>query len=667
MFRNIPVILVPKQCVLREFPICFGLIVFSCRICLPAANGTRYYSLMNRPAFSLVGLLAIVVGCFSPTFPNGVQCAENSRCPGDQICAPDNRCYDPGYDLSDLGDSTLTNLEVSIGTLTPSFDPSVTEYEVNLGLLTSELDVTATSTFASISISGENVESGQASLQTLRFGKNEVEVVATSAESTSTTYRVQLRRGAGIAQRQAAKATNAEMDDLFGGRIAVSRDGSTIAVAAIAEDGGATGVNGDETDNTRFGAGTVYIFVRGASGWVQEAYIKASNTNQFEFGNSISLSDDGDVLAVGSINDSSASQGVDADQSPGGQADEFSGAVFLFRRTGPAWQQEVYIKSSNSEGGDAFGRSVSVSGNGDRLAVSANGEDSGAIGINGNQNDNSANGSGAVYMFDYNGSWSQQAYIKASNVGASDGFGTHVALSSAGDVLVVGATGEDSASTGVGGSSANDAASDSGAAYIFSRSGPSWNQSAYLKASNTEAQDRFGSKVAISPTGDFVLVASTEESSAAVGFEGEQSDNSAIRAGAAYLFFQGGQGWRQELYIKASNSDEGDTFARSIALSDNLMAICASGEDGGGQNGGDQADNSLSQSGACYLFIRDDDGWSQEAYLKADLKDDGDSFGSFVSITDSLVVVGAPGEASAAGLGLGDNSTPGAGIFYTFD
>ena len=67
-----------------------------------------------------------------------------------------------------------------------------------------------------------------------------------------------------------------------------------------------------------------------------------------------------------------------------------------------------------------------------------------------------------------------------------DCFGWSVAVS--GDTVVVGAYGEDSSATGVNGYSGDNGASDSGAAYVFVRSGTTWTQQAYLKASNTGAE-----------------------------------------------------------------------------------------------------------------------------------------------------------------------------------
>jgi hypothetical protein len=92
---------------------------------------------------------------------------------------------------------------------------------------------------------------------------------------------------------------------------------------------------------------------------------------------------------------------------------------------------------------------------------------------------------GAAYVFVPDGtSWSQQAYLKASNAEASDNFGYSVSVS--GDTIVVGAYLEDSNAVGVDGDEDNDDGSttDSGAAYVFVRSGTDWSQLAYLKASN---------------------------------------------------------------------------------------------------------------------------------------------------------------------------------------
>ena len=159
-------------------------------------------------------------------------------------------------------------------------------------------------------------------------------------------------------------------------------------------------------------------------------------------------------------------------------------------------------------------------------------------GINGDQADNSAPGSGAVFVFEPNGTggWSKQAYIKASNAGANDRFGTSISLSSDGSKMVVGAVFEGSASVGIGGDQFNDTAANSGAIYLFSRDGTGvWQQMSYIKSPSSEAEDRFGDSVTLSDDGLTLAVSVPDEDSAADA-GGDQSDNSADSAGAVYIY-----------------------------------------------------------------------------------------------------------------------------------
>mgnify|MGYP001162052534 CR=1 FL=1 len=209
-------------------------------------------------------------------------------------------------------------------------------------------------------------------------------------------------------------------------------------------------------------------------------------------------------------------------------------------RIGGVWGQEAYLKASNTDSGDFFGSHVTLSG--DTLVVGAPDEDSNATGVNGNQANNSAFDSGAAYVFTRTGGiWKQEVYLKASNTDAGDLFGGSVALS--GDTLVVGAQSDDSNATGVNGNQMDNSAVDSGAAYLFTRTGGVWSQQAYLKASNTGGTllnmgtlqgDQFGSRVALS--GNTLAVGAVPEDSAATGVNGNQADNSTFNSGAAYVF-----------------------------------------------------------------------------------------------------------------------------------
>jgi hypothetical protein len=433
------------------------------------------------------------------------------------------------------------------------------------------------------------------------------------------------------------KASNADADDFFGEAVAVS--GDTVVVGAV-------------------GRGAAYIFNRVGSHWFQQAYLTApqSATSSF-FGTSVAIS--GETVAVGASGEARSAPNFHT-----------VGDVYVFTRSGLSWSEQAYLQAHNVEAGDFFGISVAISG--DTLVVGAAREDShetgttGATGVFGfGGDDNLAENAGAAYIFTRTGSnWHQQAYLKASNTGLDDNFGISVSIS--GNTVVVGAYGESSNATGVNGNETNDLSPHSGAAYVFNRVGGSWSQQAYLKASNTDTSDRFGDSVAIS--GDTIVIGAWQESSNATGVNGDQSDTSATAAGAAYVFKrQNSSNWSQQAYLKASNTQPLDRFGRSVAISGEMIVVAAASEDSGatGSGGGGQADNSVGESGAAYVFTRSKNSWTQQSYLKASNTGIGDAFGLAVAIADRHLVVGALSEDSANI--EGDNSEEDAGAAYLFD
>lgn len=248
------------------------------------------------------------------------------------------------------------------------------------------------------------------------------------------------------------KASNTTKDDQFGGAVALSGDGNTLAVGAVNEDGAGKGVNpvakpakGGSEKVTNSGA--VYIYSRTAAGWKQQAYVKASNTGEgYQFGNALSLTNDGNLLAVGSIGEASSAVGVNGDQNnspmPG------AGAVYIFARKGGVWAQQAYLKASNTGGpvvGYQFGYSVSLASDGSTLAVGQTSDPSNATGINGDDKNTSAPDSGAVFVFAHDGdSWTQQAYVKPWNTTQRGVlFGYSVGLSGDGNTMGVGTYDED--------------------------------------------------------------------------------------------------------------------------------------------------------------------------------------------------------------------------------
>ncbi|HWO23289.1 MAG TPA: DUF4215 domain-containing protein, partial [Kofleriaceae bacterium] len=176
---------------------------------------------------------------------------------------------------------------------------------------------------------------------------------------------------------------------------------------------------------------------------------------------------------------------------------------------------------------------------------------------------------------------SLSVYVKASNTGAEDAFGYSVALSADGATLAVGAVMENSAATGIGDDQASGIAYGAGAVYVFTWSGTTWSQQAYIKASNTGAGDGFGISVALSADGATLAVGAHYEASAATGIGGNQANNSAERSGAVYVFTRSGTTWSQQAYVKASNTRAHANFGRSVALSadGSTLAVGAYGHD----------------------------------------------------------------------------------------
>lgn len=390
-------------------------------------------------------------------------------------------------------------------------------------------------------------------------------------------------------------------------------------------------------------------------------YFKASNTDAGDlFGWSVAISGDGNTLAVGARSEASNATGIGGDEADN---NAYRGAVYVFVRNtaDDSWAQQAYIKASNiSIFSHAFGYSVSLSADGNTLAVGDRSEHSNATGVNGDQNNINLQSSGAVYVFTReNNNWSQQAYIKASNTGESDQFGHAVSLSGDGNTLAVSTFAEDSNATGIDGNGNNDDAENSGAVYLYTRSGIDWSFRHYIKASNADAGDWFGYAISLSADGDTLAVGAPGEDSNATGINGDESDNTLSFNGAGYLFVRnpGTGNWSQQAYIKTDRFYAGN-FGRSIGLSGdgNTLAI-GTPDDSSGR-------------GAVFLFKRNDTDWSQQAYIRASNFESDDGFGINLALSadGSTLAVSAEEDSDAAGINGDQNNDDltDAGAVYLF-
>ncbi|MCB0663303.1 MAG: peptidoglycan-binding protein, partial [Saprospiraceae bacterium] len=289
------------------------------------------------------------------------------------------------------------------------------------------------------------------------------------------------------------------------------------------------------------------------------------------------------------------------------------------------WQQEAYIKAPNAEFSDMFGVSLSLHQN--TLVVGAKDEDSNQTFVTngaGASSNNSMQASGAAYVFVRNGNtWTNEAYLKASNANAVDLFGDAVAID--GDTIVVGALGEDSNSTSIingSSSSPDNSAQGAGAVYVFKRNGNTWAQEAYLKAANANGNDMFGWSVSIHQ--DTIAVGAPGEDSSQTAITNGQTastDNSKGDAGAVYIFKRNGTIWTQEAYIKASNANIQDHFGHSVSVHGDTLVVTQPGDDNpqpGIMNGQTSLDpNASDNEGAVFVYKRNGTTWTQESYIKA--------------------------------------------------
>lgn len=424
------------------------------------------------------------------------------------------------------------------------------------------------------------------------------------------------------------KALNAEGSDVFGGDLALAEDGNTMLVGAAGEDSAAEGINGDANDNSAPDTGAAYIFERSGEAWMQTAYLKAEHTDDNDtFGSAVALSADGQTAVVSALFEDSDGTGIDGDldnnlRSNSGAVYLFSkvggswvqqhtfkasdattngtfgfecalsadghtlavagsSTVYLFAKSGNTWAEQSIVEATNTSYNAFFGFTLALSADGNVLAVAAPEDRSGATGINGDANDTSAVGAGAVYVFARTGSsWSQQAYIKASNTGSGDAFGDDISLSADGQRLAVSADNEDSASAGINGDDSDDSLQDAGAVYLFRRSGGSWAQEAYLKAHVPGWIEHFGSSLTLSASGRTLAVGARQESSDTYGIGVASNDMGG--GGAAYLFELDAGQWKQTLFIRPPD-DQAANFGRAMDM----------GRDGGLLLVGDSYNGSL--------------------------------------------------------------------------
>jgi len=271
------------------------------------------------------------------------------------------------------------------------------------------------------------------------------------------------RTGTTWTQQAKLLASDGAADDLFGYSVALS--GDTALIGAVCDDDG---------------RGSAYVFARTNTTWtLQQKLLSPDGTINDFFGGSLSLSGDTALISVHGDDDNGAQ----------------SGSAYVFTRSGTTWAQQAKLLASDGAAIDYFGYSVSLSG--DTALIGADGDDDNGV------------DSGSAYVFTRTGTtWAQQAKLLASDGAVYDSFGWSVSLS--GDTALIGTPFDD------------DNGNSSGSAYVFTRIGTSWIQSAKLLAADGAAADRFGWRVSLS--GNTAL------------FGVRWDEDNGVNSGSAYMF-----------------------------------------------------------------------------------------------------------------------------------
>ncbi|WP_111643173.1 FG-GAP repeat protein [Marinimicrobium alkaliphilum] len=397
-------------------------------------------------------------------------------------------------------------------------------------------------------------------------------------------------------------------------------------------------------------------------------YLKPDDTDDFfRFGSAVAVSADGTTMAIGAPGRPTFRPAEDVDDDPEPEDDNGDGeeppeedpnlddldeangedegelvrvpnvgAVYVFRMTDNGWVQQALLEADNANAQHRFGSSISLSEDGNTIAVGAWRETSASLGIN-SESTHSVYAAGAAYVFEFEeDEWHQDAYIKPAFSHGSMRFGYRVALSQDGTRLAVSAPGDANQATGVdpeeepSGNQPNV-----GGIFVFDKS-DDWEQAAYLKASNAQPGDQFGFGLALSADGRTLVAGANLEASNATSINGDQDNNSAPNAGAAYVFVDN-DGWAQQAYLKPSNGRPFFFFGSSTALSadGDTLVVSATGDrnSGSGINDATPEDQSAPNAGAAYVFTRSSGEWSQQTYIKSSNTAEGQEFGSRISMS----------------------------------
>jgi hypothetical protein len=351
-------------------------------------------------------------------------------------------------------------------------------------------------------------------------------------------------------------------------------------------------------------------------------------------------------MAVGVPGDDSNATLIGGSETDNSAASAGAVRVYYLNPATSAWEYQAFIKKDSSLSGDkSFGLTLAFNEDASRLFIG-----------------NSETGAGAqkVQVFQRTGvsTWAYLTNIAPTSPtsDASDNFGV-TSIAAYGDVVVVGAEGEDGTGTGVN-PAANNSSSSVGCAYVFRWNGSAYVQEAYIKPQTATNTLLFGGKLSLYGT---TLIIGSRATFGTLAVEGVE------------VFDYNGSNWVYTTTLQASNREANDGFGchthyNNISIYGDFVVVGAPSEDGSGTGINPASNNSSSSSGAAYLFKRTAGVWAQTAYIKASNTGGSDTFGTVAQIYNGKILIGATDEdGSGTGLNPADNnSASGTGAYYLF-
>lgn len=270
------------------------------------------------------------------------------------------------------------------------------------------------------------------------------------------------------------------------------------------------------------------------------------------------------------------------------------GAGYAYREIAGVWTQEQKFRGADTAPGDFFG--FSADRDGDTLVVGAH------------QHDSPVAAAGAAYVFErQGGAWVETQKLSASDAAQFDFFGYSVAAG--GDLIVVGASGDD------------DDGTASGSAHVFRRTGGAWSFEQKLTASTADAFDEFGWKVVTDGTTIAVSAISDE-----VG---------PVTSGAVFVFEHNGQTWQETQRIVPADGGDQDRFGWDLGLEGTTLVAGATNHDHPQVDGG-----------AVYVYSRSGSTWSQVQELTPSKIEGFHAFGWSIGLDGDSLAVGAGSHAA---------------------